>query len=51
MMRDPNLRMLKPPQDLPPTLHPTWRLLNHRNQHEAVVLQQKLNAKLYPSAL
>jgi glycosyltransferase involved in cell wall biosynthesis len=49
MARNPNLRMLRPPRDLPPALHPTWRLLNHRNMDRALVLQQQLDAKLYPS--
>jgi glycosyltransferase involved in cell wall biosynthesis len=46
---NPNVRVLKHPRELPPALHPTWRLLNHRNMEKALRLQQKLDAKLYPS--
>lgn len=46
---NPNVRILKHPRDLPPVLHPTWRLLNHRDMDKALLLQQKLDAKLYLS--
>jgi len=46
---NPNIRMLKPPLDLPPALHPTWRFLDHRNLDKAIALQRKLDAKLFSS--
>ena len=49
MSRNPNIRLARPPQDLPPSVHPTWQLLNHRDQERALHLQNSLNAKLYPS--
>ena len=45
---NPNVRILKQAPDLPPVLHPTWRLLNHRNMDKALTLQKKLDAKLDP---
>jgi len=46
---NPNVRILKPPRELPPVLHPTWRLLDHRDQEKALALQRELDERLYPA--
>lgn len=44
---DPNIRRLKPFYELPPTLQPVWKLLNHRNFERAISLQRLLIEKYF----
>ncbi len=46
---NPNVRLQKPFNELPPALLPTWKLLNHRDMDAAISLQEALIKKHFPA--
>jgi glycosyltransferase involved in cell wall biosynthesis len=45
-IQNPNIRPIKPVQELPPQLQPAWLLLNHRDIERAKRIQEKIIIKI-----